>query len=151
LRNSKILGYILVVVNLASFVVFGLTAHTIIGVLSSSSPMGSESPVIIDASTKLARVSFEMQPKNSGFLEAEVTLGVRIVTSETSLEPGEETSFKLAPGESRKVTLTLTVPEEKLRLYSEGKGSLELATGVKTLYNLARMDYKVRLVGGESK
>jgi hypothetical protein len=147
-KTSKIISVLVIVLQVGGFVLFAACGQTIFSILTTSFQQGGQVPFSLDPKTNIATLMFTLEPQNCGYLESKVTLGVRVTSDTMTLTEGNSTTITLPPGASKKTTLVLKIPYERLQLYSEGRGSLELTANVQTLYGLASMDYRMQIKGG---
>jgi len=125
------------ITQIASLAAFGLSIYSIYGVLNSTFSGGLGFEMDIDDTTGSGTLQIEVAPQNPGYLEADITLGLKLLDSDGVSVADETTSVMLAPGGSETISLVLEVSREDYeRIALEGESSIELYVGLRTLFNL---------------
>jgi hypothetical protein len=148
LKTSRLLGALLIVIEVASVALFLLCGQTIFTLLSTMTPRGSEVPVVVDEKTGVATITFTFTPRNGGYLAATVDVGFGVTLTDGSYSVKNTTSIYLPPGVEKDVSLSIHVPVEKLKEYADAKGTLDVYTSIRTLNDLVRLDYNALAEGG---
>ena len=143
-RALSLLIIVLEVGGVAFLLLCGQTILTIIGTFSS----GGQIPTEINQATGVAKLTFTVSPKNGGYLPASLTIGFGVSSTDGSFSVSNFTTIYLEPGKQIPTTLTLEVPQDKLQLYANGGGTLDVYTNTKTLWDLVSLDYNVKMKGG---
>lgn len=132
----------MLVVQMGSFLFLLASGQTIFSILNTTFSQGGTATIEVDPNTKIATISFVLEPNNSGYLESRVTISVRMI-SDLSITEANTTTFTLQPGATKKTTLVLKLSSAKLQQYTAGEAKLELTTNIRTLNNLVGLEYKV--------
>jgi hypothetical protein len=148
LKASRILGILLIVIEVASIALFLLCGSTIFSLMSTVTPGGGEIPIEVDETTQTATLTFTFTPRNGGYLDATVNVGFGVTLSDGSYSAKNTTSINLPPGVEKDVSLTLRVPVEKLREYADAKGTLDIYTSIRTLNGLVSLEFNAFSEGG---
>ena len=125
------------ITQVASLAAFGLSIYSIYGVLTStfSGELGFE--MAFDETTGAGTLQIEVAPQNPGYLEADVTLGLKLLDGDGVSVADETTTVMLAPGGSETISLVLEVSREDYeRIALDGESSIELYVGLRTLFDL---------------
>jgi hypothetical protein len=131
------------VVQIGSFLLLIASGQTIFSILNTTFSQGGSAPIEVDPKTKIATISFIIEPNNTGYLESRVTISVRMISDQQSITEANTTTFSLQPGATKKTTLILKISSDKLQQYTTGGAKLELTTDIRTLNNLVGLEYKV--------
>jgi hypothetical protein len=149
MKTSRVLGALLVVLEVASIGLFLVCGQTIFSMLSTVTPSGGgQIPVVVDAATQIATLTYASAPRNGGLLPVKLGIGFGITLSDGSYSVKNVTTVNLQPGEQRDVSLTLKVPVARLQQYANGNGTLNIYTSFSTLSDLVRLDYNALAEGG---
>jgi len=125
------------ITQIASLAAFGLSIYSIYGVLSSTFIGGLGFEMDFDEATGVGSLQLEVTPQNTGYLDADVTLGLKILDGDGVSVASESTSVMLAPGGSETISLVLEVSREEYeRIALGGESYLELFVGLRTLFDL---------------
>jgi len=125
------------ITQIASLAAFGLSIYSIYGVLSSTFSGGLGFEMDFDEATGVGSLQLEVTPQNTGYLDADVTLGLKILDGDGVSVASESTSVMLAPGGSETISLVLEVSREEYeRIALGGESYLELFVGLRTLFDL---------------
>jgi hypothetical protein len=148
LKASRLLGFVLLAIEVASMALFLLGGSTIFSLMGTVTPGGGEIPVVIDEETQVATLTFTFTPRNGGYIDAMVDVGFGVTLTDGSYSVKNTTSVYLKPGVEEDISLTLRVPVEKLREYADAKGTLDIYTSIRTLNGLVGLDYNAFSEGG---
>lgn len=148
MKASRLLGFLLIAIEVASVALFLLCGSTIFSLIGTVTPGGGEIPVAVDEETQVATLTFTFTPKNSGYLDATIDVGFGVTLTDGSYSVKNTTSIYLPPGGERDVSLTLRVPVEKLKAYADAKGTLDIYTSIRTLNGLVSLNYNAFSEGG---
>jgi hypothetical protein len=149
LKPFRLIGALLLILEVAGIGLFLLCGQTIFSLLGTVTPSGGgEIPVKVDQQTHVATLTFTFTPRNGGLIAARLNLGFGLSLTDGSFLAKDTTSLYLAPGAQENISLTLNVPVEKLQAYSDAKGSLEIYTSIFTLNDLVRLDENKKAEGG---
>ncbi len=143
LKRSYLIGNLMLIVQIGSFLLLIASGQTVFSILNTTFSQGGSAPIEVDPITKLATISFIIEPNNSGYLESHVTISVRMISDQQSITESNTTTFSLQPGATKKTTLILKISSDKLQQYTIGGAKLELTTDIRTLNNLVGLEYKV--------
>ena len=125
------------ITQIASLAAFGLSIYSIYGVLTSTfaGELGFE--MDFDETTRVGTLQIEVAPQNPGYLEADVTLGLKLLDGDGVSVADESTTVKLAAGSSETISLVLEVSQDDYeRIALEGESAIELFVGLRTLFDL---------------
>ena len=149
MKTSRLLGALLIVLEVASIGLFLVCGQTIFSMMGTVSPSGGgQIPVVVDEATQVATLTYDAAPKNGGLLPVKLGIGFGITLSDGSYTVKNVTTVSLQPGEQWGVSLTLKVPMARLQQYANGAGTLDIYTSYSTLYDLVRLDYNALAEGG---
>ena len=133
----------MLVVQMGSLLLLLASGQTIFSILNTTFSQGGTAPIEVDPNTKIATISFVIEPNNSGYLESRVTISVKMVSDLQSITDTNTTTFTLQPGTTKKTILVLKLSSDNLQQYTTGEAKLELTTNIRTLNNLVGLEYKV--------
>lgn len=133
----------MLVVQMGSLLLLLASGQTIFSILNTTFSRGGTAPIEVDPNTKIATISFEIEPNNSGYLESRVTISVRMISDLQSITKTNTTTFTLEPGATKKAILVLKLSSDNLQQYTIGLAKLELTTNIRTLNNLVGLEYTV--------
>jgi len=137
LKTTKMIGLLILITQIASLAAFGLSIYSIYGVLSSTFIGGLDFEMDFDEATDQGSLRLEVAPQNLGYLDAGVTLGLKLLDGDGVSVASESTSVMLAPGGSETISLVLEISREDYeRIALEGESYLELFVGLRTLFDL---------------
>jgi hypothetical protein len=137
------------ITQIASLAAFGLSIYSIYGVLSSTFSGGLGFGMDVDEATGAGSIRLEVRPQNPGYLDADVTLGLKLLDGDGVSVASESTSVKLAPGGSETISLVLEVSREDYeRIALGGESSLELFVGLRTLFGLVGISDTITIPQG---
>jgi hypothetical protein len=137
LKTTKIIGLLIIITQVASLAVFGLSIYSISGVLSSTFGGALGFEMDFNEVTGVGSLRLEVAPQNPGYLNADFTLGLKLLDGDGVSVASESTSVVLTPGGSETLSMVLEVSRDDYeRIALEGKSSLELFVGLRTLSNL---------------
>jgi len=148
MKASRVLGIVILILEVASLGLFLICGQTIFSIMGTATPGGGELPVVEDPQSQTAILTFTFTPRNTGMLTANVEVGLGLTMNDGSFETMNKTTANLKPGVGRNVSLSIRVPLEALREYSNAGGTLDIFTSIKTLYDIIRLDYIVKSEGG---
>lgn len=148
MKTSKALGLLIIVLEIGGIVFLLLCGQTLLAIIGTATS-GGQIPTEIDQATGVARLTFTADPKNGGYLPAILTIGFGVSTNDGLFSVSNFTTINLEPGKQVPTTITLKVPQDKLQLYANGEGTLDVYTNTKTLWNLVSLDYNVKVRGGD--
>ena len=135
--------------QIASLAAFGLSIYSIYGVLSSTFSGGLSFEMDFDVATDAGSLRLEVTPQNPGYLDADVTLGLKLLDDEGVSVASESTSITLAPRGSETISLVLKVSwEDYERIALGGESSLELFVGLRTLFDLVGISDTITIPQG---
>jgi hypothetical protein len=147
LKTSRTLGLLIIVLEIGGIAFLLLCGQTLLSIIGTATS-GGQIPTEIDQATGNAKLTFTVGPKNAGYLPALLTIGFGVSTTDGTFSVRNFTTIYLEPGKQTPTTLTLKVPQDKLQLYANGEGTLDVYTNTKTLWNLVSLDYNVKVKGG---
>ena len=151
MKTAKILKAAIMILQLVSFAAFGLSFHTISGILNSSLAGGMGVEMSFDESTGAGTLEMSMSPENIGLLPVELRVELAAVNSDRLYIATDHFEEYLEPGAKSSQTLTLEIsPSEIQKIVEEGKGNdLEVVLYLRTFYNLVGLYDQLRIDGGE--
>ncbi len=148
LKTSQIIGVALIILEVASVGLFLLSGQTLLSLIGSVTPSGSNLPVVVDEPSQIATITFTFTPHNTGYLAARINLGFGLTLTDGSFTVKNTTSIYLTPGAQQNVDLSIKVPVSKLLEYTNARGTLDIYTNIVTLNDLVRIDYNSMAEGG---
>ena len=135
LKAVKVIGALLIIVQIMSVLAFGLSFHTVTSILMttlSGEPVQLE--MRFDPSGK-GEMVVELLPSNQGFLDVDMTLKVGAIDRFGEYIAVNSTLAHLSAGDNRVLSLILQISsEDYVRLVEES--SVEVTVDLRTLYNL---------------
>jgi hypothetical protein len=151
LKTVNILKVAIVILQLVSFAVFGLSFHTISGILNSSLAGGIGVEMSIDESTGTGILELSMSPKNIGWLPVELKIELAAVNSDGRYIATDQFEEQMEPGTTSSKTLILEISESEVqKMMDEGTVSdLEIIMYLRTFYNLVGLYDLLKIEGGE--
>jgi hypothetical protein len=149
MKTSKSLGWIINLFEIIILSLLLLSGQTILTIMSSVlSSGGGAIPIEIDQPNGTAKLTFSVTPINSGYILSNLNIGFGISSENESYSFRNTTTVSLEPGVQKNITLTLKVPLEELQRYTNGYGTFDVYMSIKTLYDLAGIDYHMKAQGG---
>lgn len=148
LKASRILEIGIIIFQVASIALFGLSLHSIISTL-----IGIQSEEAIRVSTQMdvsregLKIILEANPRNQGFLSISLLLEVAIYDADNHLISRNSTTVHLDPGRAQYLSLTLVISRENLPQEPQQnmKGIFELTFEIKTLGDLIGSQNRLRI------
>jgi len=150
LKPAKILGVIIVVIQLSSVLTFVASMYTVTAVLSSSlSGEGMALELTVDESTGVGTLQLELYPINPGFLSTDLYVELILLADGEDIA-SDSSSVSLAAGSQETLSLDLTVDAADMEriITEELETSLEVTFGLRTLYDLVGISNKIEFQGG---
>jgi hypothetical protein len=145
-------GVLITLVQLGSIVGFGLSLHTMAGVVMgtiSGGEMGIE--MNVEELGGLGSMELNLSPQNPGLLEATATFEIRILDDLGAPLDTDYESVILQPGESQSVNLRLEISASDIMRIAEGmETSVEVTIGLRTLYDLVGITNTIKLEVSET-
>ena len=152
MKVVQVVGVLITLVQLGSIVGFGLSLHTMAGVVRGTIS-GGEMEIIMNVEEQDGPGSMELNlsPQNPGFLEATATFGIVILDEKGAPLDAHYESVILEPGESRPVNLSLEISAADIMRIAEGmEASVEVTIGLRTLYDLVGITNTIKLEVGKT-
>ena len=152
MKAVQIVGVLITLVQLGSVVGFGLSLHTMAGVVMgtiSGGEIGIE--MNVDELGGLGSMELNLTTNNPGFLEATASLEIMILDNlGAPLDTDYETVI-LQPGDSQTVNLRLEISASDIMRIVEGmETSVEVTISLRTLYDLVGITNTIKLEVGET-
>lgn len=148
LKTSRALGFVILILELASVGLFLVCGQTIFSIMGTATPGGGELPVLEDQETQTALITFTFTPRNTGLLAANLEMGFGMTITDGSFDTKNTTTVNIQPGAGREVSLSIRVPIEVLQRYANGGGTLDIYTSIRTLNDIVGLNYNVKSEGG---
>ena len=148
MKASRVLGIVLLVLEVLSVGLFLVCGQTIFSIIGTVTPPGGQIPIVEDQQTQTATLTFTFTPRNTGLLSVNLDVGFGLTLTDGSFAVKNTTAISLPPGSAKVVSLTIKVPMSALQEYSNSGGTFDIYTSTKTLYNLVRFDYNSKSEGG---
>jgi hypothetical protein len=140
---------LIMVAQIGSLVAFGLSIYTVYGVLSSTFSGGLSFEMDINEATGDGSLQVQFTPQNPSYINADVSLGLSLQDGDGESVATETTSVVITPGGSETITLVLEVSREDFeRISLEGKSSIELHVGLRTLFDLVGISDTITIPQG---
>jgi len=151
-KAVQVVGVLITLVQLGSVVGFGLSLHTMAGVVMgtiSGGEMGIE--MNVDELGGPGSMELNLTTNNPGFLEATASLEIMILDNlGAPLDTDYETVI-LQPGDSQTVNLRLEISASDIMRIVEGmETSVEVTISLRTLYDLVGITNTIKLEVGET-
>ncbi len=153
MKAVQVVGVLITLVQLGSIVGFGLSLHTMAGVVMGTIS-GGEMEIVMNVEEQGGPGSMELNlsANNPGFLEATATFGIVILDDVGAPMDADYESVILEPGESRPVNLRLEISAADIMRITEGMAaSVEVTISLRTLYGLVGITNTIKLEVGETK
>ena len=112
MKTTKIIALLIMITQIVSLAAFGLSIYSIYGVLSSTFSGGLGFEMDFDEATGVGSLRLEVTPQNTGYLDADVTLGLKLLDGDGVSVASDSSSVALAPGGSETISLVLEVSRE---------------------------------------
>lgn len=147
LRPSKIVGYLILVVQVGSLAALVLGMHTMMSVFSGSIPENQNVEIIFEDPV---RIPYDLKPKNDGYLEAEFSVSVSILTIDGIELASDSASVTLLPHTQGNLGLELTMPLSEASQYLQSGSDVSWVISVKvsTLFGLINFSDEIATHGG---
>lgn len=154
MKPSKALGVVILVLQLASVLAFGLAVHAMVDV--SMNMAQSEALVIemeMDEASGQAVVRTAANPRNGGLLGLDIEISLGITDDEDNFLASDSTQLHLEPGEEKALALALQLPvwEIQERMFRGEEVFLDLELKFRTLYDLVSVKNVMKLPLGEQR
>jgi hypothetical protein len=154
MKPSKALGVVILVLQLASVLAFGLAVHAMVDV--SMNMAQSEALVIemeMDEASGQAVVRTAANPRNGGLLGLDIEISLGITDYEDNFLASNSTQLHLEPGEEKAMALALQLPvwEIQERMFRGEDVFLDLELKFRTLYDLVSVKNVMKLPLGEQR
>ena len=147
MKLSKVLGFIISIVQLGSTVAMIIGMHTMLGVFSTALPGGDQGIEI--QFTDPVIIPFSLTPTNNGFIEATMEVSVSMVVD--GVEIAFDSDAVVVPsGSMVPVDLELSIPLDDAEEYFQEDSDLQLTTeiSVSTLFDLISFSNRSIIEGG---
>jgi hypothetical protein len=148
LKLSKVVGLIIVAIQLMSAVALIAGMHTMLGVFTSALPSDGQEidfeysdPVIIPSN---------LTPVNNGLLSAKMSIKISIILN--GVEVASDSSIVSIPsGSMVPIELRLTIPLNEAQEYFNEENDLQFKAdiNIKTLFDLISFSNNILIEGGE--
>jgi hypothetical protein len=148
LKLSKVVGLIIVAIQLMSAVALIAGMHTMLGVFTSALPSDGQEidfeysdPVIIP---------INLTPVNNGLLSAKMSIKISIIVN--GVEVASDSSIVSIPsGSMVPIELRLTIPLNEAQEYFNEENDLQFKAdiNIKTLFDLISFSNNILIEGGE--
>ena len=150
MKPAKILGVIIVVIQLASVLAFVASMYTVTAILSSS--LSGEEMALeltVDESTGVGTLKLELYPINPGFLSTDLSVELILLADGEDIA-SDSSMVSLAAGSQETLSLDLMVDAADMeRIITEDlETSLEVTFGLRTFYDLVGISNKIEFQGG---
>ena len=144
LKAVKVIGAILLVVQITSVLAFGLSFHTVTSILMSTL---SGEPLQLEMNfdhTGRGEMVVAFLPQNQGLLNADMTLKVGAIDCHGEYIAFNSTLAHINAGSNRAMSLTLTFsPDDYDRLVQDS--SIEVTVDLRTLNDLVGISNSLRM------
>jgi hypothetical protein len=151
LKTTNVLKAAIVILQLVSFAAFGLSFHTISGILNSSLTGGMGVEMSFNESTGAGTIKISMSPENIGWIPVEFRVELAAINSDGHYIATDQFEEHMEPGAKSSHTLTLELsPSEVQKMMEEGTVSdLEVILYLRTFYNLVGLYDLLKIEGSE--
>lgn len=151
MRESRVIGVIILILQIGSFTAFMLSGYTIYQVLSSSMPQtGAGEPLKIERRGDIAEMVLTISPINRGYLPVNLSLSLDAKILGV-LIASDDAKLTLTPGSREDIVLTLVVGAEQVKEIFNKEGSIELNLSARTLGNLVAFSLDAHVEGGAAQ
>jgi hypothetical protein len=153
LRAVRVLGVVVVAVQLASMIAFGASMYTILLAASSMASGDSMAMVLtLDEAVGVGVLRLDAVARNGGLLGVNLDLGVSALDEAGEPLARNSTSVHLGAGEGRAVSLSLSLPFGVMRRITvERRGRLEVTMDLRTLNDLVGVSNTMTVREGGSR
>ncbi|MCW3990458.1 MAG: hypothetical protein NWE88_10325 [Candidatus Bathyarchaeota archaeon] len=149
MKTTKIIALLIMITQIVSLAAFGLSIYSIYGVLSSTFSGGLGFEMDFDETTGVGSLRLEVTPQNTGYLDADITLGLKLLDGDGVAVASDSSSAALAPGSYETISLVLEVSREDYeRIALGGESSIELFLGLRTLFDLVGISDTITIPQG---
>ena len=152
MKAVQVVGVLITLVQLGSVVGFGLSLHTMAGVVMgtiSGGEMGIE--INVEEMGGPGSMELNLTAHNPGFLEATATFEILILDDLGAPLDADYESVILEPSESQQVNLRLDISAADIMRIVEGmETSVEVTIGLRTLYGLVGITNTIKLEMSET-
>lgn len=149
MKTTKIIALLIMITQIVSLAAFGLSIYSIYGVLSSTFSGGLGFEMDFDEATGVGSLRLEVTPQNTGYLDADITLGLKLLDADGVAVASDSSSAALAPGSYETISLVLEVSREDYeRIALGGESSIELFLGLRTLFDLVGISDTITIPQG---
>jgi hypothetical protein len=152
MKSHQVVGILITLVQLGSIVGFGLSLHTMAGVVIgtiSGRELGLE--MNVEELGGPGSMELSLEPYNPGFLEVTATLEIKLLDDlGVPLDTDYET-LTLKPKETQPMSLRLEISASDVMRIVEGmETTLEVTVRLRTLYDLVGIANTIKLEVGET-
>lgn len=153
MRAVRVLGVVVVAVQLASMIAFGASMYTILLAASSMASGDSMAMVLtLDEAVGVGVLRLDAVARNGGLLGVNLDLGVSALDEAGEPLARNSTSVHLGAGEGRAVSLSLSLPFGVMRRITvERRGRLEVTMDLRTLNDLVGVSNTMTVREGGSR
>jgi len=152
MKAVQVVGILITLVQLGSVVGFGLSLHTMAGVVMgtiTSGEIGIE--MNVDELGGSGSMELNLTPNNPGFLEATATFEILILDDLGAPLGTDYQTVILQPGDSQPVNLRLEISASDIMRIVEGmETSVEVTISLRTLYDLVGITNTIKLEVSET-
>lgn len=151
MKAVRVFGVLVIAVQLISLAISGLSFYTVFEVARSTFfGDGINVDTTVEEATWTSVMSLEVSPRNGGYIGADLTFELGVLDDEENYISRNMTSVHLDAGEQKHLTLSICIPETKIReMEIEGReGFFEITLSIRTLNDLVGFSNTFRMRGG---
>jgi len=148
LEKTRIIGLIVLVLQIGSVLAFIASGYTIYQVLASSLPQqGMKAPLKIERKGETSEIILTLNPVNRGYMPVSLSLGLsaNILGEQVA---SDNTSLTLTPGIGEEIVLNLVVSADRVEQIFDDEGSMDLKLSVRTMGDLVAFSLNTHVEGG---
>jgi hypothetical protein len=140
-------GYLILVVQVGSLVALVLGIHTMMTVFSGSIPENQNVEIIFEDPV---RIPYDLKPRNDGYLEAQFSVSVRVLTVDGVELASDYALVTIQPHSQENLGLELTMPlsDASQYLHNGSNVSWVISVKVSTLFGLISFSDEIATSGG---
>jgi hypothetical protein len=147
LRSSKVIRYLILVVQVGGLAALVLGVHTMMSVFSGSMPENKDVEIIFEDPV---RIPYGLKPRNDGYLEADFSMSISVLTMDGMELASDSEQVSIQPHTQETLELELTMPLAEAHQYLQSGANISWVISVKvtTLYGLISFSDTITTSGG---
>ncbi|MCW4051089.1 MAG: hypothetical protein NWE89_15300 [Candidatus Bathyarchaeota archaeon] len=148
MKSSKLIGLLIIVVQLAGVVALGLGMYTMISVFSTAIPQG-ENEIVIQYCDPVI-IPFSITPSNPGYLDAELSISMSLIVDGDNEIASDSVIVTIPPQSQVPVNLELSLSQALAEEYLQEGADVDwvIDLQITTLYDLISFSNTITMSGG---